>query len=151
MKVIIGCDHAGFTYKTTLIAMLRQDGYDILDVGAHSEMSADDYPDYAELVANALIAKQGDRGVLICGSAVGVNVAVNKFKGVRAGVCHDTYSAHQSVEHDDANVLCLGERVIGIELAKEIVTAFLKARFSGEERHARRLGKIAAIEARNMK
>jgi len=113
--------------------------------------SQDDYPDRAVDLARALLNKQGDRGILICGSAIGVSIAANKFKGIRAGVCHDTYSAHQAVEHDDANIVCLGQRVIGIELAKDIVFAFLKATFSNASRHQRRLNKISAIEVENMK
>ena len=150
MKVIIGADHAGFDYKELLAAELKEQGYGVLDLGTHNE-DADDYPDRAEELAMALLNKQGDRGILICGSAVGVSVAANKFKGIRAGVCHDTYSAHQCVEHDDVNILCLGERVIGIELAKEIVLTFLKAEFTNAPRHKRRLGKIFAIENKNMK
>ena len=150
MKVIIGADHAGFSYKAILIKELQDKGYDVLDLGTRSEDS-DDYPDRAEEVAVALLNKQGDRGILICGSAVGVSIAANKFKGIRAGVCHDTYSAHQSVEHDDVNILCLGERVIGIELAKEIVLTFLNANFTNAPRHKRRLEKIFTIENKNMK
>jgi len=151
MKVVIGADHAGFGYKTLIIAALRREGYEVLDLGAYSEDKTDDYPDFAEDVAKELLDKQGDRGILICGSAVGVSIAANKFKGIRAGVCHDTYSAHQSVEHDNANVLCLGQRVIGIDLAEEIVFTFLKADFSNAARHKRRLKKILAIENKNMK
>lgn len=146
MKVIVGSDHAGFRYKTILVSALKEQGYEVLDLGTQTE-SPSDYPDHAADVAKALINKQGDRGILICGSSVGVSIAANKFKGIRAGVCHDTYSAHQSVEHDDVNILCIGERVIGIELAKDIVFAFLKAEFTNEERHLNRLAKIAAIEA----
>lgn len=145
MKVIIGSDHAGFTYKTLLIKMLVDEGYEVIDKGTHTHAPSD-YPDHAANVSRALLNKEGDRGILVCGSSVGVSIAANKFKGIRAGVCHDTYSAHQSVEHDDVNVLCIGERVIGIELAKDIVRAFLKATFSNEERHVKRLEKIAAIE-----
>jgi ribose 5-phosphate isomerase B len=151
MKVIIGADHAGFIYKGLLIKAMEDQGYDVFDAGAYNDEDADDYPDRATDVALALLSKQGDRGILICGSAVGVSIAANKFRGIRAGVCHDTYSAHQCVEHDDTNILCLGERVIGVELAKEIVFTFLKANFSGEPRHQRRLEKIAAIEDKNMK
>jgi ribose 5-phosphate isomerase B len=151
MKVIIGSDHAGFSYKTLLIAAMQQEGYEVMDLGTDNGDDADDYPDHAEDVATALLNKQGDRGILICGSAVGVSVAANKFKGIRAGVCHDTYSAHQCVEHDDVNILCLGQRVIGIELAKDIVFTFLKATFTGAPRHQRRLEKIFAIENKNMK
>lgn len=149
MKVIIGSDHAGFNYKTILIVALKEKGYDVVDLGTNSE-SPTDYPDHAADVANAIIDEKGDRGILICGSAVGVSIAANKFKGIRAGVCHDTYSAHQSVEHDDVNILCMGERVIGIELAKDIVFAFLNASFTGEERHVLRLAKITAIENENL-
>ncbi|SHG40110.1 ribose 5-phosphate isomerase B [Pedobacter caeni] len=146
MKVIVGSDHAGFRYKTILVSALKEQGYEVLDLGTQTELPSD-YPDHAADVAKALINKQGDRGILICGSSVGVSIAANKFKGIRAGVCHDTYSAHQSVEHDDVNILCIGERVIGIELAKDIVFAFLKAEFTNEERHLKRLAKISAIEA----
>ncbi|WP_316841825.1 ribose 5-phosphate isomerase B [Pedobacter gandavensis] len=146
MRVILGSDHAGFPYKTILAATLQEAGYEVLDLGTHT-VSPSDYPDHAAMVAEAILNQEGDRGILICGSAVGVSIAANKFKGIRAGVCHDTYSAHQSVEHDDVNILCLGARVIGLELAKDIVFAFLKAEFSAEERHVKRLAKIAAIEA----
>lgn len=145
MKVIIGSDHAGFTYKTIIIEVLKAQGYEVIDKGTHVATPSD-YPDHAADVARALQNKEGDRGILVCGSSVGVSIAANKFKGIRAGVCHDTYSAHQSVEHDDVNVLCIGERVLGIELAKDIVSVFLKARFTAEERHVKRLEKIAAIE-----
>jgi len=150
MKVIIGADHAGYSYKELLVTDLKQRGYDVLDSGTYNE-EPDDYPDRAAEVAMALLNKQGDKGILICGSAVGVSIAANKFKGIRAGVCHDTYSAHQSVEHDDVNILCLGERVIGIEVAKEIVLAFLNATFTNAPRHKRRLEKIFTIENKNMK
>ena len=150
MKVIIGADHAGFSYKGLLIKAMENQGYDVFDAGAYNE-EPDDYPDRATDVAIALLNKQGERGILLCGSAVGVSVAANKFKGIRAGVCHDTYSAHQCVEHDDVNVLCMGQRVIGIELAKEIVFAFLRATFTGLPRHQKRLDKIFAIENKNMK
>ncbi|MDR3681728.1 MAG: ribose 5-phosphate isomerase B [Flavipsychrobacter sp.] len=151
MKVVIGADHAGFTYKVLIIEELLREGYEVLDLGTDNGDSPDDYPDHAADVARAILDKKGERGILICGSAVGVSIAANKFKNIRAGVCHDTYSAHQSVEHDNVNILCLGERVVGIELAKDIVFAFLKATFSNGERHIRRLGKISAIENKNMK
>lgn len=150
MKLIIGADHAGFSYKAILIQELQDKGYEVLDLGTYNE-EPDDYPDRAAEVATALLNKQGDRGILICGSAVGVSIAANKFKGIRAGVCHDTYSAHQSVEHDDVNILCLGQRVIGIELAKEIMLTFLHATFSEAPRHKRRLEKIFTIEDKNMR
>lgn len=145
MKVIIGSDHAGFNYKNILVGVLKEAGYEVLDIGTYSTV-ATDYPDHAADVARSLLDKKGDRGILVCGSAVGVSIAANKFKGIRAGVCHDTYSAHQAVEHDDVNILCMGERVIGIELAKDIAFAFLNARFTHEDRHVKRLAKITAIE-----
>src|SRR3984885_6917181 len=151
MKFVIASDHAGVTYKTMLLKEIREKGFEITDLGTADENSADDYPDHAADVANAILVKMADRGIIICGSGVGVSVAANKFKGIRAGVCHDTYSAHQCVEHDDVNVLCLGQRVIGIELAKEIVYAFLTAKYSRAPRHQRRLEKIIAIENKNMK
>lgn len=150
MKIAFASDHAGFAYKTILIKELQDAGYDILDLGTHSEAPSD-YPDHAADVAHAIQNGQAERGILVCGSGVGVSVAVNKFKGIRAGVCHDTYSAHQSVEHDDANVLCIGERVVGIALAREIIKSFLNARFSNEERHLRRLEKVLKIENETMK
>lgn len=148
MRVAVASDHAGFQYKRVLVEDLRRFGYRVLDLGTHSE-EAVDYPDSAEAVAEAILQKKADRGLLICGSAVGVSVAANKFPGIRAGVCHDTYSAGQAVEHDDANVLCLGQRVIGLELARRIVAAFFEARFSRAARHRRRLKKLRAIEEKN--
>ncbi len=150
MRVTIGADHAGFSYKGLIIISMREQGYEVIDAGTYSEEPTD-YPDHAADVATSILNNEGDRGILICGSAVGVSIAANKFKGIRAGVCHDTYSAHQSVEHDDVNILCLGERVIGIELAKDIVFAFLNARFTNAPRHKKRLEKIFAIENKNMK
>lgn len=150
MKVVIASDHGGFEYKQQLEKRISDQEYEITDLGAFND-SPSDYPDYAEAVADAILAGKAEKGILICGSGAGVSVAANKFKGIRAAVCHDTYSAHQCVEHDDVNVLCIGQRVIGIELAKEIVFAFLAAKFSHEERHERRLGKIKAIEKKNMK
>jgi ribose 5-phosphate isomerase B len=146
MKIVIAADHAGYTYKTILLNYLSKQGYDVTDLGIDNSEEADDYPDRAADVSRAIIAKKAERGILICGSAVGVSIAANKFAGIRAGVCHDTYSAHQAVEHDDVNVLCIGERVIGIELARDISISFLKAKFSGEPRHIRRLDKIKALE-----
>ncbi|HVD98141.1 MAG TPA: ribose 5-phosphate isomerase B [Cytophagaceae bacterium] len=150
MKIAIASDHAGFAYKTIILKDLIEAGYDVLDLGTHTE-SPSDYPDHAATMAHTLLEGKVERGILICGSSVGVSIAANKFKGIRAGVCHDTYSAHQSVEHDDVNVLCFGQRIIGIELAKEIVIAFLKARFSNAPRHIVRLKKIAMLEEQNMK
>ncbi len=151
MKVIIAADHAGFTYKEILAAAMQDAGYEVLDLGTDGQDANDDYPDYASAAATALLHQEGDRAILICGSAIGVSIAANKFAGIRAGVCNDNYTAHQCVEHDDVNILCLGQRVMGIEVAREIVFTFLKARFSNEERHKRRLKKIAAIEHKNFK
>ncbi len=145
LRVVLGADHGGFTLKNELLIRLRG-AYEILDLGAHTLDPADDYPDFAAAVARAVASGKAQRGILICGSGVGACIAANKVPGVRACLCHDTYSAHQGVEHDDMNVLCLGARVIGLELAMELATAFLKARFSGEERHRRRLEKVLAIE-----
>jgi ribose 5-phosphate isomerase B len=147
MRIAIGADHAGFELKQMLVAHLRELGHDVEDLGTQSADPVD-YPDYAEAVADALLQGRAERGILICGSGVGASVAANKVPGIRAGLCHDTYSARQGVEHDDLNVLVLGARVIGPELAKELVRAFLNARFSGEERHRRRLEKLRQLEAR---
>lgn len=145
MRVAIGSDHAGFLYKEDLARLMREKGHQVTDVGTCDTAPAD-YPDYAEKVALAIRNGEAERGVLICGSAVGVCVAANKIPGVRAGVSHDTYSAHQGVEHDDMNVLCMGERIIGIELAREILLTFLGAEYEAEERFQRRLDKVLAIE-----
>ena len=150
MKIVIASDHAGFEYKSLLLKDIHEQGYEVTDLGTCNE-ELTDYPDHAEAMANAILNDIGERGILICGSGVGVSVAANKFKGIRAGVCHDTYSAHQCVEHDDVNVLCIGQRVIGIELAREIVFAFLTAKFSQAPRHQKRVDKINAIENKNMK
>jgi ribose 5-phosphate isomerase B len=146
MKIVIGADHAGFQLKNAVGDLLRSLGHTVLDVGAFNE-NPSDYPDFAVLVGNAVLEGKGERGILICGSGVGVSVAANKIKGIRAAVCHDTYSAHQGVEHDDMNVLVLGSRVIGPKLAEDLVKAYLGANFTNEERHKRRLAKVAAIEA----
>jgi|SRR5450755_363969 ribose 5-phosphate isomerase B len=145
MKVATGSDHAGFLLKATIGEYLISLGHEVIDVGAYDETPSD-YPDFAEKVGRAVLDGTAERAVLICGSGVGASVAANKLKGIRAGMCHDTYSAHQGVEHDNINVLVLGERVIGVELAKDLVTAFLRAKFTNEERHVRRLGKIAKLE-----
>src|SRR5512145_44341 len=147
MHIAIGSDHAGFPLKEDLSAYIRQLGHQVVDVGTHST-AAVDYPDYAEALSKALLGGQAERGVMICGSGVGASVAANRLPGIRAGLCHDTYSAHQGVEHDDMNVLVLGGRVVGSELARELVHAFLNAHFSGEERHLRRLAKVTALENR---
>ena len=150
MKIVIASDHGGLQYKKILVDIIKDLHHEVNDLGAFKE-EPDDYPDYAAAVANAILKNEAARGILVCGSGVGVSVAANKFKGIRAGVCHDTYSAHQCVEHDDVNVLCLGQRVIGIELASDIVKIFLAAEFSNAERHKRRLEKIATIEKNNLK
>jgi ribose 5-phosphate isomerase B len=150
MRIAIGSDHAGVTYKGILASELTDSGHTMHDVGTFGPESVD-YPDFAAAVAELVAAGQAERGILICGSAVGVCVVANKIPGVRAGICHDTYSAHQCVEHDDVNVLCLGERVIGIELAREIVARFLGARFTGETRHQRRLDKLIDVEQRHLR
>jgi ribose 5-phosphate isomerase B len=146
MRVVIGSDHGGFPLKGEIAAQLRGLGHEPVDVGAHTFDALDDYPDFARAVCEAVLGGRGERGILICGSGVGACVAANKFRGIRAGVCHDTYSAHQGVEHDNMNVLCLGARVVGGAVAAELVTAFIGARFSGEERHARRLAKVLSFE-----
>ena len=145
MKIAIGADHAGYELKQKLIQRLSTNDHEVIDSGTH-DTSPVDYPDYAEAVGRAVLARQVERGIIVCGSGVGASVAANKLKGIRAGLCHDTYSAHQGVEHDDMNVLVLGARIIGEELAGEIAESFLRARFSGDERHRRRLQKIDAIE-----
>ncbi len=150
MKVVIASDHGGFLYKNLLLKDILEKGYEITDLGAFNEKPSD-YPDHAETIANAILQGNAERGIIICGSGIGVCVAANKFKGIRAGVCHDTYSAHQCVEHDDVNVLCLGQRVIGIELARDIIFTFLSAQFTHAARHQKRLDKINAIEIKNMK
>ncbi len=146
MKISIGADHAGYEMKRELIAFIEKLGHTVHDVGTFEPDKPDDYPDYAVLVAQDIRSGQAERGILVCGSGVGVSVAANKFKGIRAGLCHDHYSAHQGVEHDDMNVLVLGSRIIGPMLAQEAAEAFLSAKFSGEERHVRRLNKVKEIE-----
>ena len=146
MRIAIGADHGGFPIKADLVALLKKLGHEVVDVGAHTLDSSDDYPDFARAVGQAVQRGEAARGIVICGSGVGACVAANKLRGIRAGVCHDTYSAHQGVEHDNMNVLCLGGRVVGIEVARELVQAYVAARFSGEERHARRVAKVAAME-----
>jgi ribose 5-phosphate isomerase B len=147
MRIAIGSDHAGFFLKQELVTYVKSRTYEVLDMGTNSDKSVD-YPDYAAAVAVAVLEGKADRGIVVCGSGVGATVAANKVPGIRAGLCHDTYSAHQGVEHDDMNVLVLGARVIGTELARELVNAFLGAKFSGAERHSRRLEKIKALEKR---
>lgn len=147
MKIVLGADHAGFNLKTDLMMFVRDLGHETLDAGTDSTAPVD-YPDYSEAVGLAVRDGRAERGILICGSGVGASVAANKIPGIRAGLCHDTYSAHQGVEHDNMNVLVMGGRVIGEELARELVRAYLGARFTGEERHRRRLEKIRQMELR---
>ena len=147
MQVAISADHAGFETKQQLVTALTERGYTITDLGAHSTEPVD-YPDFAEAVAQAIRSSQVERGIIVCGSGAGVSIVANKFPGVRAAVCHDLYTAHQAVEHDDLNVLCLGARVINPKLALEITENFLKARFTGEDRHRRRLDKLLAVETK---
>jgi ribose 5-phosphate isomerase B len=146
MRIAIGADHAGFEFKNEVVRRLVALGVQVDDLGAHVYDAHDDYPDFAKRVADAVAQKHADRGIVVCGSGVGACIAANKVKGVRAAVCVDTYSAHQGVEHDDMNVLVLGARIMGPAVAEEVVDAFLRAEFSGEERHIRRLNKVLAIE-----
>ena len=146
MKISMGADHAGFEMKRDLVQFVEKLGHAVQDVGTFEPGKPDDYPDYAILVAKDLQSGKADRGILVCGSGVGVSVAANKFKGVRAAMCHDHYSAHQGVEHDDLNVLVLGARIIGQMMAQDVTQAFLEAKFSNEERHVRRLNKVKGIE-----
>lgn len=145
MKVAVACDHAGFPLKQTVMDVVSKAGHEVIDLGTDSTAPVD-YPDFAEKAGRAIQRKEADRAIVICGSGVGAAVAANKMAGIRAGLCHDTYSAHQCVEHDDVNLLALGGRIIGPEVAVEIVRVFLAAKFSGEERHLRRVNKIMAIE-----
>ena len=146
MRIAVGADHAGYPLNENVIDELRQAGHEVIDFGTHDGSIVDDYPDYAKLVGEAVQTSAAEIGILICGSGVGVAVAANKLRGIRAALCGDTYSAHQSREHDDCNVLCVGARVTGVELALDIVRSFVAAKFTGEERHLRRLAKIQAME-----
>ncbi len=150
MRIAIGADHAGFELKQILAADLRRLGHEVIDQGTDSDQPVD-YPDFAEAVGNAVLAGEAERGILVCGSGVGASISANKLPGIRAGLCHDGYSARQGVEHDDMNVLVLGARIIGVELARELVERFLAAQFNGEERHRRRVDKISALERRYAK
>jgi RpiB/LacA/LacB family sugar-phosphate isomerase len=147
MIIAIGSDHAGFKLKGMVRALLHEWGHEVVDVGTHDQNPVD-YPDFAEAVAQTVLDGKAERGIMICGSGVGASVAANKIPGIRAGLCHDTYSAHQGVEHDHMNVLVLGSRVIGPAMAQELVQAFVDAQRSQEERHLRRLEKVHAIEER---
>ena len=150
MRIAIGTDLAGWPYKKALVEDLEASGHEVTDLGTHGPDSVD-YPDFARPVAESVARGETDRGILLCGSAVGVSLVANKVPGIRAGVCHDTYSAHQCVEHDDVNVLCLGARVIGIEVAREVLATFVAARFSDEARHRKRLDKLLAVERHYMR
>jgi ribose 5-phosphate isomerase B len=145
MKIAVACDHAGFPLKDEVIEVIQATGNEAIDLGTYDQEPVD-YPDYAEKAARAILQGQAERGIVLCGSGVGAAIAANKIKGIYAGVCHDTYSAHQGVEHDSMNILCLGGRIIGGELAKEIVRAYLMAEFCSEARHLRRVAKIKALE-----
>ncbi|HET9915500.1 MAG TPA: ribose 5-phosphate isomerase B [Candidatus Binatia bacterium] len=147
MRIAIGADHAGFDLKQIIAAYLRYHGHEVIDQGTDSDQPVD-YPDFAEAVAKTLLVGDAERGLLICGSGVGASVSANKIPGIRAGLCHNTYSARQGVEHDDMNILVLGARVIGVEMARELVDHFLAAKFKGEERHRKRIDKIRALEQR---
>jgi RpiB/LacA/LacB family sugar-phosphate isomerase len=150
MKLVIGSDHAGFRLKNAMGDVVRSLGHGVLDVGAYNE-NPSDYPDYAEAVGRAVREGRADRGILICGSGIGASVAANKLIGIRAGICHDTYSGHQGVEHDNMNVLVMGSRIVGEKLAEDVVRAFLTANFTNEERHVRRLAKVYALEEKMLK
>ena len=146
MKISIAADHNGFDLKKEISDQLENEGHEVIDVGPHSHDPLDDYPDYAKKLAASVSRGESLRGIMICGSGVGASVASNKVKGIRAAVCHDIYSAHQGVEHDDMNVLCLGSRIVGAEVARELVKAFVTAKYTGEERHQRRLDKVLDME-----
>lgn len=148
MRIVIAADHAGYPLNERVIEELRNSGHELIDFGTHDGSIPDDYPDYAIKVGEALQKGDAEIGLLICGSGVGAAVAANKLYGIRAALCGDTYSAHQSREHDDCNVLCLGSRVVGVELALDIVRAFVAARFTGEERHRRRVAKVQALDTK---
>lgn len=146
MRIALGGDHAGLDLKELVKRQLLDSGHDVLDKGAYEYVATDDYPDFSLAVAQSVASGEADRGVLVCGSGIGASIAANKVKGVRAGLCTDSYSGHQGVEHDDMNVLVLAGRITGEAIASDILTAFIQAKFSGEERHQRRLSKVLAIE-----
>ena len=147
LKVALAADHGGFPLKAKLLPWIRARGHEVLDMGAFALEPDDDYPDFAEAAGQAMVSGRVERAILVCGSGVGASIAANKIPGIRASLCHETYSARQGVEHDDMNVLCLGARVVGEEVAKELAAAFVAAKFTGEERHRRRLGKVLAMES----
>ena len=150
MKLAIGADHAGYDLKAQILPWIESSGHEVMDIGAHSLDPADDFPDFAAAVAQSVSAGLAERGVMICGSGVGASIATNKVKGIRACLCHDTYTARQGVEHNNMNVLCLGGRVIGIETAKEVISAFVGAEFTPEARFQRRIDKVGEIEAEGL-
>ena len=146
MRIAIAADHNGFELKNNIKSQLEKMGHEVEDVGPHHHDPQDDYPDYAKLLSENISGGQSERGIMVCGSGVGASVAANKVKGIRAAVCHDIYSAHQGVEHDDMNVLCLGSRIVGSEVVSELIIAFTEAVYSGEKRHQRRLNKVLDME-----
>lgn len=149
MKIALASDHAGFPLKQHLVGFLQSLGHEIIDLGVDTADVPSDYPDASTAIAEAILGGEAERGILACGSGVGASVAANKFPGIYCAICHDTYSAHQGVEHDQMNVLAIGARVIGVNVAEELATAFLSAEFTGEERHVRRFGKVQAIEQKH--
>ena len=146
MRISVAADHNGYELKNEITEILKRAGHDVIDMGPHDLDPLDDYPDYAKPLAGSVSSGETERGIMVCGSGVGASVAANKVKGVRAAVCHDIYSAHQGVEHDDMNVLCLGSRIVGTEVVRELVSAFISAEYTNEERHARRLTKVIEME-----
>ena len=150
MKIALASDHAGYPLKQHLVSYLRDRGHDVIDLGVETDKVPSDYPDIAELISRAVLDGRVERGLLLCGSGVGACIAANKFHGIYAAVCHDTYSAHQGVEHDRMNILCIGARIIGPALAEELADAFLRAQPSEEERHVRRFGKVQALENQHL-
>ena len=146
MRISVAADHNGYELKNEITEILKRDGHDVIDMGPLDLDPLDDYPDYAKPLAESVSSGETERGIMVCGSGVGASVAANKVKGVRAAVCHDIYSAHQGVEHDDMNVLCLGSRIVGTEVVRELVSAFISAEYTNEERHARRLTKVIEME-----
>jgi|TARA_B100001013_G_scaffold239529_1_gene147698 ribose 5-phosphate isomerase B len=146
MRISVAADHNGYELKNEISEILKRDGHDVIDIGPHSLDPLDDYPDFAKPLAKSVSSGETDRGIMVCGSGVGASVAANKVKGVRAAVCHDIYSAHQGVEHDNMNILCLGSRIVGTEVVRELVSAFISAEYTNEERHARRLNKVIEME-----
>ena len=146
MRISVAADHNGYELKNEISETLKRDGHDVIDMGPHYLDPSDDYPDYAKPLAESVSSGETEKGIMVCGSGVGASVAANKVKGIRAAVCHDIYSAHQGVEHDDMNVLCLGSRIVGTEVVRELVSAFISAEYTNEERHARRLTKVIEME-----